>query len=188
MWVKLRKALGFFREESSMHQRDLQLLYDYNLWANQRLLAAAARATPEQLAIQRLSQGSILGTLVHIMTGEEGWRYKCETGVQMAVLGDERLADFPTLKSVLTYWNDVNQAMRAYLHRLNDDDLNQTVVLRNRDGEVFERVHWQPFLHVITHSTQHRAEVAEALTQLGYSPGNLDFEIYLREQAAGKGR
>jgi uncharacterized damage-inducible protein DinB len=171
-----------------MQQRDLVTLYAYNLWANQRLLEAAARATPEQLASQWLSQGSILSTLVHIMTGEEGWRYKCETGVQMAVLGDERLADFPTLEAVLSYWNEVNQRMQAYLHRLHDEDLNQTVALRNRDGEVFERILWQPFLHVITHSTQHRAEVAEALTQLGYSPGNLDFEIYLREQAAVKTR
>jgi uncharacterized damage-inducible protein DinB len=158
------------------------------LWANQRLLAAAARATPEQLASQRLSRGSILDTLVHIMSGEGGWRVKCETGVQMALLDDERLVDFPTLEAVLIRWVEVNQAMRAYLHRLNDDDLNQTVLLRNRDGESFERVLWQPLLHVITHSTQHRAEGAEALTKLDYSPGNLDFKIYLREQAAAKAR
>jgi uncharacterized damage-inducible protein DinB len=171
-----------------MLQREILTLYDYNSWANQRLLAAAARATPEQLAAQRLSRGSILDILVHIMSGEGGWRVKCETRVQMVLLDDERLADFPTLEAVLIRWVEVNQAMRAYLHRLNDDDLNQTVLLRNRDSEAFERVLWQPLLHVIIHSTQHRAEVAETLTELGYSPGNLDFEIYLREQAAGKGQ
>ncbi len=80
-----------------------------------------------------------------------------------------------------------SHSSRAYLNRLRDTDLNQTVSLQNRDGERFKRVLWQPLLHVITHSVQHRAEVAEALTALGYSPGNLDFEIYLREQAVWNG-
>ena len=165
-----------------MHQRDILTLYAFNWWANQRLLAAAARATQEPLMRpQQLCRGSILDTLVHIMSGEGGWRYKLETGVEMPIFDSERMAEFPTLEAVRKRWVEVEQALRAYLHRINDDDPNQTVTFRNREGKSFERVLWQPLLHVITPSTQHRAEVAEALTKLGYSPGNLDFEIYLRE-------
>jgi len=172
-----------------MHQRDILILYDYNSWANQRLLAAAAQASIAQLTEpQRLSGGSLLETIVHTMAGEEGWRVKCETGVQMALFANERMADFPTLDAVRQYWVEVNQATQAYLNGLTDDEFNQSVSLRNRDGRTFERVLWQPLLHVITHSTQHRAEVAEALTALGYSPGELDFEIYLREQATNNGQ
>jgi uncharacterized damage-inducible protein DinB len=167
-----------------MHQSDILLLYDYAVWANERILNAAVCASIEQLtAPQRLSGGSLLDTLVHTMSAEEGWRVKCETGMPIAVSASERMQDFPTLEAVRTYWGEVNQAMRTYLQQLSDNDLNQTVTLRNRDGRVFVRVLWQPLLHVITHGAQHRAEVAEALTNLGYSPGELDFEIYLRALA-----
>jgi uncharacterized damage-inducible protein DinB len=168
-----------------VHQSDLLQLYDYNEWANERLLTAAARASLEQLiAPQTLSGGSLLYTLVHTMTPVEGYRVKCETGVQMAVFADERMEDFPNLEAVRNYWVEVNQAMQDYLRRLTDDELNHSVFYRNRDGSSHERVLWQPLLHVLVHSTQHRAEVAEALTLLGFSPGDLDFEIYLREQVA----
>ena len=39
--------------------------------------------------------------------------------------------------------------------------------------------------HVLVHSAQHAAEVAELLTQLGHSPGDLDFMEFLDETRAG---
>jgi uncharacterized damage-inducible protein DinB len=41
---------------------------------------------------------------------------------------------------------------------------------------------WHVLLHVLNHNTQHRAEAAAMLTDLGHSPGDIDMLIYFREK------
>ena len=44
---------------------------------------------------------------------------------------------------------------------------------------------WQTIMHVVTHGIQHRGEAATFLTGYGHSPGELDFDFFLLEQANG---
>lgn len=43
---------------------------------------------------------------------------------------------------------------------------------------------WQTIVHVVMHGIQHRSEAAAILTGYGQSPGELDFDLFLRENPA----
>jgi uncharacterized damage-inducible protein DinB len=57
-----------------MTKDDVQLLYEYDHWANNRVLEAASALTAEQFTRDlRGSFRSVRDTLVHIIGGEWGW-------------------------------------------------------------------------------------------------------------------
>ena len=63
--------------------------------------------------------------------------------------------------------------MRAWVASLDDEALART-----RDDPKAHFPLWYYLLHMVTHSQQHRAESAQLLTQLGRSPGDIDFLDY----------
>ena len=51
-----------------MRVADIQELFDYNAWANERILTAAAEITDKQfVAPTRFPGGSLRGSLLHII-------------------------------------------------------------------------------------------------------------------------
>ena len=149
-------------------------LYEYGEWANARLLAKAALATPAQLA-QRFSKGAepILPTFGHLVGADMRWlaRWTEEAPPTVAV------ADFTSLDVVRRRWDDLYAARRAYLARLDEGALRATIRWVREDGAV-DLPRWQAMLQCANHGTQHRAEIAAMLSDLGHSPGDLDYAIF----------
>jgi uncharacterized damage-inducible protein DinB len=161
-----------------MNLVDIQLMYEYNNWANHLMLAKSAQVTPEQFAAPTThSWGSLRGTLVHTLDTEWGWRTFCETGVFTEDMNPE---DFPTVEAVRQRWDTEEVAWRDYLSRLTDADLTTIKRYTLPSGEVRERVLWHILFHVVNHGMQHRSEAAHMLTQYGQSPGDIDFTLFLR--------
>jgi uncharacterized damage-inducible protein DinB len=165
-----------------MNIRDIELIYDYNYWARDRILAAAAQITPAQYAATAaFPYGSLRGTLLHTLDAEKSWRSMFENGLWTADLLE---ADYPTLAALRTAWSAEETAMRAFLNRLADQDLEGIVSYTADTGHDRRRTLWHCLLHVANHGTQHRAEAAAILTTHGASPGDLDFTLFLNEQRA----
>ena len=58
-----------------MNIQDILTIYEYNYWANKRILAKCKDVTQEQfLAPAKFPYGSLRGTVVHILDAEFGWR------------------------------------------------------------------------------------------------------------------
>jgi len=164
-----------------MHVDQIKLLYNYNYWANARILQAAAGVSNVQFtAPSRLSHGGLRGTLVHTLGAEWIWRKRCHEGVSPTAL--PAVDEFATLADLQARWQTEETAMRSFLESLNDSDLTGVVKYRSTSGRPQEHVLWQILVHLVNHGTQTRSEAAVLLTEYGHSPGDLELILYLRQQ------
>jgi uncharacterized damage-inducible protein DinB len=150
----------------------LLALWDYDTWANERILDAAATLSPEGLR-QPLASGhdTLIGTLWHIVGAAETWRVRAETGRDPAEASDVGVPDLAVLAARA---RAEAVAMRAFLEALPDALLAEPIRYTTH-GVVRERPRWLVLVHLVNHGTHHRGEIAAALTALGHSPGELDF-------------
>ena len=164
-----------------MNIRDLHLLFDYNYWANKKILTLSAGVSLEQFnAPASFPYGGLRGTLIHILDAEWGWRMYFENDNWNAP--DLNEADFPTLASIQVRWEEEEGKMRAYLASLRDEDMETHRYYKTSAGEPRDRIFWHCLYHVVNHGTQHRGEAAALLTDFGRSPGDLDFTVFLNER------
>ncbi len=158
---------------------EIHSLFNYNYWVNQRVLEAAAGLSPEQFSAPAgVSHGSLRSTLVHAFGAEMVWRIRCQGSSPQGLLSED---DFPDLEILVRRWREEEGEMRSYLGGLTDDDLAGTITYSRTEGKTYETPLWQILVHVINHGTQSRSEAAVLLTQLGHSPGDLDYMIFLRD-------
>lgn len=164
-----------------MQVDQIRLLFDYNYWANGRILESVENLSADQYIalVPGLSHGSVRATLVHALAAERIWRQRCLEGESPATLLRE--AGCPTLTSLRELWTEEEAAMRAGLARLSDEALAGSIAYRTTGGTPMEGMLWQLLAHLVNHGTQHRAEAAVALTAFGCSPGDIDLIVYLRD-------
>ncbi|MEP6896147.1 MAG: DinB family protein [Chloroflexota bacterium] len=162
-----------------MNIQDIHLIYEYNYWANKKILTTSAQVSPEQFtAPASFPYGGLHGTLLHILETEWGWRALFQT---IEDASDLLPADYPDLASIETHWQAEEKAMRAYLATLSDEDMQGHLRYTTDAGEPRDRILWHCLLHVVNHGTQHRGEAAALLTDFGQSPGDLDLTVFLNK-------
>ena len=160
-----------------MNTQDILTLYRYNQWANAKILDRTAQVTHEQfVAPASFPHGGLRGTLVHAMSAEWIWRSRWEGVSPTHVLKPD---EFPTFELVRLRWTEDQEKLMAFVERLTDDRLNSMFDYNNTSGKPFQRILWEAMAHVVNHGTQHRTEAAAILTELGHSPGDLDFIYFL---------
>ncbi len=168
-----------------MNQRSISgiitTLFEYNYWANKRILAATSRTSEEQYtAPTSFPRGNLRATLIHVLDAEFGWRILLTSAQEVPDLTEK---DLPALADIEQRWQEEEAAMRAYLASMSDEALVDIFRYTNARGVKRERQPWQGLFQVINHGTQHRSEAAAMLTDFGQSPGDLDFTIFLSQSA-----
>ena len=153
----------------------------YTAWASQRLVAAAAKLSPEELTRDfQTADRHVLGTLVHVyaadriwlsrVTGAPGGPFKTEADYQLSVLQN----DWPAL---LDRWHQWASA-------LSDQQAGAMLSYKDTKGNAYSQPLWQVILHVVNHGSHHRGQVSGFLRAMGHTPPPLDLAAYYREQAA----
>jgi uncharacterized damage-inducible protein DinB len=154
----------------------IRTFYEYNTWANERILTTAARLTNEQfVAPGSASFSSVRDTLVHTMWAQWNWllRWRGEPNPPHF-----EPADYADVAAVRARWSAIDGETRAFA-RVDDMALESVCRYVNSRNEPMAYPLWQQMLHQVNHGTQHRSEVAVILTEYGHSPGLMDFILYL---------
>lgn len=164
-----------------MNKQDLQLLFRYNAWAHARILNAADGLSDEQFtAPAAFPHGGLRGTLVHTLFAEWLWRNRWDGNSPTVRMKPE---DFPNIAFLRARWAEEDKNLQAFVQSISDERLKAPLDYKTTRGEVMhEPMLWPVIMHMLNHSTQHRAEAAAILTDLGRSPGDLDLIYFLREQ------
>jgi uncharacterized damage-inducible protein DinB len=83
----------------------------------------------------------------------------------------------------MVLWAQEDAKQARFYETLTQEQLSCDVVYRTQYGEPNSQPLDQLIGHCVNHGTQFRAEAGVRLSQLGLSPGDLDYIVYLREQA-----
>ena len=167
-----------------MNKDDLELLFEYDRWANNQTLEAVSRLTVEEFTRDLAGAfRSVRDTLLHIIGGEWIWlqywkspsrsaAFAAELKEREAALFDAR--DFPSADTVKARWTVIEREQAEFVHRLTEQSLVETMLAR---GAQLELAHLMQ--HLVNHSVYHRGQVALMMRQLGAEPAGTDFHQFL---------
>jgi uncharacterized damage-inducible protein DinB len=167
-----------------MNRQDIVTLYDYNAWANARVLRAVEPLAPDAfLRDLKNSFPSVRDTLVHILGAEWIWlrRWHGESPSQILAA-----ADFPTLGSLKERYAVVEKERRAFLEGLSEERLAEPFHYKDIAGKTHTLLRVQSLQHVVNHGTYHRGQVTTMLRQLGTTPVSTDMSRFYLDRADGK--
>jgi uncharacterized damage-inducible protein DinB len=167
-----------------MTRDDIQLLYEYDRWANNRVLRAASALSNEQFTRDlRGGFSSVRNTLLHIIAGEWGWlAYWREASPDAAFLTDLRKRRdalfhpqaFPHVAAVRSKWAEVAKEQAEFVSRQTTESLEKMLPFRTTQASLAHLMQ-----HVANHSTYHRGRIALMMRQLGAEPVATDFHEFL---------
>jgi len=168
-----------------MSPTEIQQLFDYNAWANQRSLAAAEKLTPEQF-IKPLgsSFSSVRDTLAHIYGAEWIWLKRFQ-GHSPAALPD--VNQFHDLAALRERWIEHEVELLGFVRGLTQSDLDREMEYKTLKFGVYRNPLWQSMQHVVNHGTYHRGQVTTMLRQLGAQPVLTDLMHFYRERSVAMG-
>lgn len=168
-----------------MSPKEIQLLFEYNSWANRRSMSAAEKLTNEQfLKPLGSSFSSVRDTLAHIYGAEWIWLERFQ-GRSPASLPN--VAEFTNLASLREKWLEHEGKLVAFVRGLSQTDLDREMEYKTLKFGVYRNPLWQSMQHVVNHGTYHRGQITTMLRQLGAQPILTDLMHFYRERAVASG-
>lgn len=169
-----------------MTRCDIQLLYEYDRWANGRVFQMAATLSAQQFTRDLGgSFPSVRDTLLHILAGEWTWlTYWNEPSLGPAFLSELRSRRealfnpdaFPDVAAVRSKWSEVEKQQIEFVSCVTDQSLQAMVAFRATHVPLAGLMQ-----HLANHSTYHRGQVALMMRQLDATPVATDFHVFLAE-------
>jgi len=181
-----------------MNVNDIQTLYAYNRWANDRLFRVLEKLTPEQFKVPvQSSFPSVQESVFHILFAEWLWLKRWQGTSPRSTLADPdaspatwntlspggtpSVQELTTLPALKTFANSIEQERRNFLGGLTDDALQARLQFSDMAGTPYAEPLVQLMQHLVNHGTYHRGQVTTMLRQLGAETTPLDMLYFFRE-------
>lgn len=141
-------------------------LYTYNAWANKRVLTCLQR--------QAVTDEKILTLFSHTLSALFIWLARIQnTSTQPFPLWKQY-----TLQELAQMTHDIEKRWLDFVQ--SNDSFNRQLTYTNYVGEPYVNNVENIMIHLVNHSTYHRAQIALLLRQQGFEPINTDFITYDR--------
>jgi uncharacterized damage-inducible protein DinB len=163
-------------------KEDLFRLMRYTVWANHRIMRAAATISSEDFKRDLGgSHGGIRGTLTHTLWAELLWLERWKRLPNPPRIDEGEFADIVALRD---RWTVIEEHRDAWFAGLGPDEPAAVIQFTTTDGVACERPLWQLVQHTANHSTYHRGQLTIFLRQIGARTVNTDLLLWdLDEQA-----
>lgn len=163
-----------------MNRDSMELLLQYNRWANNRVLELVGPLSGEQF-LKNLgsSYGSVRDTLEHILTCEERWLMRWKGISPREAPESSQLRDVSQFKS---RWADYDHDVTNFFSKMSDESLLEVISFEDTDGVEWSYPLWHMMHHTLNHSTYHRGQITMMLRLLDAKTLPLDFLDFIDER------
>lgn len=146
-------------------------LFDYDFWANERMLAAMEGTSDlNEEAIKKMN---------HLLMAKALWLSRLIPGMPT-----------PDLAALLTSVErrsvnaELKVKMEGYFYILTDGHLAGKIAYKNTKGIPFEFILSDILAHLANHATYHRGQIASLIKRSGGTPPETDYIAYVRDEKA----
>jgi uncharacterized damage-inducible protein DinB len=141
-------------------------LYEYNAWANKRVLDCLTR--------QSVSDEKIMSLMGHVVAAQYLWLHR----IQGLPAPKVKLWGEYTLSQLVTMAEEIGGRWLEFVKTT--DNFNRDLEYNNYVGDPYITNVEMIMIHLVNHSSYHRAQIAMQLRQKGFEPINTDFITYDR--------
>jgi uncharacterized damage-inducible protein DinB len=157
----------------------LRFLFQFNQWADRRMLDACGALSSEQFTRNLGSSfSSVRDTAAHLYGAEYVWNERIHGRSPTALVSG---AGFPDLAAVREKLEEMDAYYIDYVSKLTQQDLDRVIRYKGFTGEEFSNPLWQSLHQLTNHASYHRGQITTMLRQLGAKGVSTDLIGYYRE-------
>lgn len=154
-------------------------LFDYHLWANERLFDHL-RGLPKDIFDIKVDSvfPTIAKTFDHMIAVDELWYLRLKGESLQQIDAKEFKTPEGAIKEFIKLYNEIKHFL------INTDDVEQVVIYQNTKGDQFSNKIHEIVQHIVNHGTYHRGNISAMIRQIGYEGASTDYIFYLRNTQA----
>jgi len=141
-------------------------LYQYNAWANVRVLNCIQR--------QNVNDEKICSLMGHIVAAQFLWLHR----IKGLPAPDVKLWGNYSIEQLKSMSEEAGKKWLDFVE--NENDFDREMSYTNYIGEPYTNNVEMIMIHLVNHSSYHRAQIVMLLRQKGFEPVNTDFITYDR--------